>query len=133
MKFSNLWLVVRKLLLFSHGQASVERGFSLNKHLMVENQQKDNLIGRRIIKDAINYAGGRNNIDVTDKKMVKFVRLSYSRYMNHLLQHKEKEQQEKVSAKRKLEEEAAANIKQKKIRLEVDIAGLEASVKFYAE
>ena len=65
-EWPTLWSMVRKLLLLSHGQASVERGFSINKHLIVENQQQDNLIGRRLVKDAINHAGGRHNIDVHD-------------------------------------------------------------------
>jgi len=40
-------------LLLSHGQASVERGFSVNKELVVENQSEQTLAARRIIKDHI--------------------------------------------------------------------------------
>ena len=36
-KYSVLWTFAKKLLLLSHGQASVERGFSLNKEIMVDN------------------------------------------------------------------------------------------------
>jgi len=32
------WPVVQKLLVLSHGQATVERGFSINKEVVVENQ-----------------------------------------------------------------------------------------------
>ena len=37
------------LLLLSHGQASVERGFSVNKEVMVQNLAEQSLISQRII------------------------------------------------------------------------------------
>ena len=36
-EMEDLWLVVQKLLLLSHGQASIERGFSVNKETLKEN------------------------------------------------------------------------------------------------
>ena len=34
--FPELWDVMRMLLVLSHGQASVERGFSINRYVLVE-------------------------------------------------------------------------------------------------
>ncbi|KAK0143227.1 hypothetical protein N1851_018653 [Merluccius polli] len=42
--FSRLWDVVKVVLVLSHGQASVERGFSINKELIVENQKELSLV-----------------------------------------------------------------------------------------
>lgn len=56
--YQKLWSVVRKLLLLSHGQACVERGFSENKQLCVENQGENSLIARRLVKDFIRSSGG---------------------------------------------------------------------------
>ena len=39
------------MLCLSHGQASVDRGFSVNNNLLVENMHEDNLIAQRIIHD----------------------------------------------------------------------------------
>ena len=39
-EFSKLWSVLRKLLLLSQGQASVERGFSVDLQVEVENRVK---------------------------------------------------------------------------------------------
>ena len=39
------------LLILSHGQAQVERGFSTNTKLLVENQSKESLIAQRSIHD----------------------------------------------------------------------------------
>ena len=36
-EFVDLWRVVRQLLLLTHGQASIERGFSDNKQMKVDN------------------------------------------------------------------------------------------------
>ena len=39
------------LLIRYHGQAQVERGFSVNSQLLVENLNNDSLIAQRIISD----------------------------------------------------------------------------------
>ena len=41
------WSVCELALLLSHGQASIERGFSVNKELVVENQSEQTLAARR--------------------------------------------------------------------------------------
>lgn len=46
---------IRMVLCLSHGQASVERGFSLNKDLLVENQKEESLIAQRLCKDYLHY------------------------------------------------------------------------------
>jgi len=47
------WPVVAMALLLLHGQATVERSFSINKELFVDNQQAQSLVARRVIKDHI--------------------------------------------------------------------------------
>ena len=42
-RFSDLWVIVEKLLLFLHGQASVKRGFSINKNLEETNLKAESL------------------------------------------------------------------------------------------
>ena len=46
------------LLLLSHGQASVERGFFVNKEIATSNLMEHNLIARRVIKDHVQNVGG---------------------------------------------------------------------------
>lgn len=64
-----LWNLIKTLLLLSHGQASVERGFSQNKEIMVDNMSEPTLRSLRAISDAITHAGGVTNIKV-DKQML---------------------------------------------------------------
>ena len=47
--YPKAWSVCGLALLLSHGQASVERGFSVNKELVVENQSEQTLSAKRII------------------------------------------------------------------------------------
>ena len=46
--YQSLWEAVADLLVLSHGQASVERGFSVNKQLEVENLQERSFISQRL-------------------------------------------------------------------------------------
>ena len=46
------------LLILSHGQASVERGFSFNKNIERENMTEGTFVAQRIIKDRLIAAGG---------------------------------------------------------------------------
>ena len=50
-EYEALWEVFKLLLILSHGQASVERGFSVNRQIMVENMKEHSFIGQRLIQD----------------------------------------------------------------------------------
>ena len=53
------------LLLLSHGQASVERGFSVNRELEVVNLQKGTYVAQRLICDHIRSVGGLMNVVIS--------------------------------------------------------------------
>ena len=53
-----LFDIVKVLLVLSHGQASVERGFSVNKEIEVENLHEHSLVAQRIICDHLRAVGG---------------------------------------------------------------------------
>ena len=52
-EYEQIWCVFKLLLCLSHGQASVERGFSVNSNLLVENMHEDSLIAQRIVHDHV--------------------------------------------------------------------------------
>lgn len=62
---SNLLPVMKILLLLSHGQASVERSFSVNKEVSEQNMSEQTLVAHRMIKDHICSVGGLKNVIVT--------------------------------------------------------------------
>jgi len=49
--YSKLWNVVRMLRVLSHGQAAVERGFSINKQAEDVHLQAETFIAKRIVCD----------------------------------------------------------------------------------
>lgn len=61
-EFHHLWEALRLVLIFSHGQASSERGFSFNKEMMVENLKENSLIAQRVIHDHVRFIGGLQNV-----------------------------------------------------------------------
>ena len=43
-KFDVLWSVCKMIMIFSHGQISIERGFSVNKEILQENLKEKTLV-----------------------------------------------------------------------------------------
>ncbi|XP_054720875.1 LOW QUALITY PROTEIN: uncharacterized protein LOC129230498 [Uloborus diversus] len=78
-----LWGVIKRLLLFSHGQASVERGFSINKKIETENMKEETYVAKRLVKDALALSGGAKNFEVTKeiKIAVRGARQKYRQYL----------------------------------------------------
>ncbi|CAG5123146.1 unnamed protein product [Candidula unifasciata] len=91
-EFQNVWSVVQMLLMLSHGQATVERGFSVNKEMEEYNMAERTLISRRVIVDHIRNQGGVDNIEITPK-MLTSASSAHSRYMLYLDSQKEKTEQ----------------------------------------
>ena len=68
-KYCDLWQVAKLILILSHGQASVERGFSVNKQLTVENKKENTYSAQRLVYDAVKQAGGAKHVHI-GKKMI---------------------------------------------------------------
>ena len=67
--FEKLWRLRPMLLLLSHGQASVERGFSVNRQIEVENMKDETYVARRHICDHVRAVGGIENV-IVDKSLL---------------------------------------------------------------
>jgi len=61
--YSNLWSIVRILLLLSHGQATVEKGFSVNKEVKAQNMAEETFTAQHLVCDHVNAAGSLMNVD----------------------------------------------------------------------
>ncbi|KAK5900192.1 hypothetical protein CesoFtcFv8_009591 [Champsocephalus esox] len=98
--FSKVWHVVKMLLVLSHGQASVERRFSINKELIVENQKEASLVAQRLIVGHIRSVGGVTNVQLT-KELLISVSGARQRYHSYLDDQKRANAKEKGVQKRK--------------------------------
>ena len=82
-EYMDLWKVVRILLVVSHGQASVERGFSINKYASTANQSEESLVARRVVRDHIKYIGEFSDFSVTNE-LIADMRAASKKYKAHL-------------------------------------------------
>jgi hypothetical protein len=97
-----LWSCVKSLLLLSHGQATVERGFSVNKEVEVDNLEEDSFVAKRIICDHISSVGGLQNIDPSNKQLLLAAVSARQKYLTYLEDEKKKKVTCGVGQKEKL-------------------------------
>ena len=64
-----LWAVVKKIIILSHGQASVERGFSINSQLLVEHLKEESVLAQRIAFDSISLSGDICSVPITNSML----------------------------------------------------------------
>ena len=113
-EFSELWAVVQILLLLSHGQATVERGFSVNKNVTTENLSKESLIAQRLIIDNIRRVGGPHKIVIT-KGLLAFASSARQKYWQYLDDKKQEAIQLEKSSKRKLAFDEVEQLRKKDV------------------
>ena len=127
-QYEKLWMLKKKLLILSHGQATVERGFSINSHVAVENLKEESLVAQRIVHDAITTAGGGVCQMPVTKSMLSYAQGARQRYMAYLEAEKEivlkQNIEQSFNSKQKHECEEAEKMEAKKRRLNQDIAAL---------
>ena len=131
-QLKNLWIIMKLLMCLSHGQADVERGFSVNKEVEVENQKERTLVARRIIVDHIRTAGGVMNVGIT-KEMLSHAKQARQRYRTFLEEEKKKRMNELKGEKRKLLEDEIDSMKKRKVQLEKDACFLHKEADSSAE
>lgn len=100
------------ILTLSHGNASVARGFSVNKECIVQNLHEESLVALRKVCEGVRAAGGIDEFEITTQ-MIHATRNSHARYTEYLAKKKEETQEKlrtekdkKQVAKKKAELEA---------------------------
>ncbi|XP_053347667.1 uncharacterized protein LOC128518536 [Clarias gariepinus] len=112
-RYDELWGFCKKLLLLSHGQATVERGFSINKEVETCNMQEETMVTHRLVCDYVNICGGLLNVPIS-KELLASAASARSRYRMHLDQQKAKKITDVQAQKRKSLEENIEHLKKKK-------------------
>lgn len=107
---SSLIELIKIVFILSHGNAAVERGFSVNSECIVENQIEKSLVAQRQVYDAVLEVGGMENfniVDHIDNKMINAFKNSswlYKEYLEKQKKEKENSDLQKLAAdKKKLE------------------------------
>ena len=92
--------------ILSHGNSTLERGFSINKQILEAHGYTiylETLEALRLVKDELNQVGDVFNFDITCS-LLDEVKLSCSRYETDRIERKALEEKELVPKKRELEE-----------------------------
>ena len=102
-KYKVFWKVCNIIFVLSHGQGAVERGFSINKELLVENLQEKSLVSQRVVFDHISS----NKININEYEhpscLLKSCKLSNCRY-NAALEETKKQENWYGSQKTKIDQ-----------------------------
>ena len=98
--FPRLWEVMRMLLILSHGQATVEKGFSINRQVMVENMKERSFIAQRTIHDHLLHSGGLGAL-VIDKPLLSAAASGRRKYAEYLEQQRADKAKSAKGVKRK--------------------------------
>ena len=130
--FKNCWKIFKLVFTLSHGQASIERGFSINKEMLVENLHEESIVCRRMVYDHVNSTGNSiTEIPITSD-MLKSCKLAYSRYAAALKEKKERSDVDIKSRKRKMKMDEIAQVKEKKKAVESCIESLNIDIEKYS-
>ena len=80
-QYKSMWKVFIFLFTLSHGQSQVERGFSINKEIVIENLHSSSLSAQRIVYDYLK-ASEKNihDIEITNK-MLTSCKSAHLRYL----------------------------------------------------
>ena len=120
-KFKCCWEVFKLIFIPSHGQASLERGFFVNKELLISQEIVNNHIC---------------DLSVTDvpfsSDLLKSCKLSHSRYTSALELKKSDEIENEKSRKRRIQMDEVADVKEKKSTVESCIESMEISIEKFS-
>lgn len=94
----NLKEVVKMFSTLSNGNATLERGFSVIEHILVENLKKDSLIAQLVVYDVTMDAGKLEEYDIPKSLVLPMIN-AHSRYKESESNRKNKvSEQEKAKA-----------------------------------
>ena len=130
--FGRLWEVVKLLLILSHGQASVERGFSINKGLLVDNLSENSICAQRLVFDYVQSCGGLLNVPIT-REVILAAQSGRMKYTQYLEEKKKGQIESEATRKRKLCLDEIRQLESKRSCLEQDIHSLCTSADSLAE
>jgi len=134
--FSKLWQVVKQVLVLFHGQASVERGFSVNKEVKeveAENFDTSTVAAKRLICNHMRAIGGLMNVDIHNKQHHISCSTARQRYFTYLADQKKMKKDEGKSRKRKAIADEVDDLKSKKQKLQLGKDSLTAAADDFAD
>lgn len=127
-----LWGFVKKLLILSHGQATVERGFSINKEVETWNMDEETVVAQRLICDHVRVYGAVTQVPLT-KELLNYCATARTRYRMYLDEEKRKKTKDEQMTKRKIAEDELEVLRKKRRTVHSVCETLEKDADSFAE
>jgi len=112
-KFESLSMVCILMFCLSHGQSSIERGFSINKEFISDNQSESSFISLRMVHDHLK-----------SKNVTSSVRSARTRYDQARIDDSTKKNESAANLKRKIISNELEEVNKKKLRLKESVEEL---------
>ena len=97
MKNQQLWITMQLILTLSHGKATVERGFSVNKEVLAPNLQETSLVAMRLVHSSMQAAKCKEADFVVNDVLLSSCAHARNRYQMYLMERKaEQERTERI-------------------------------------
>jgi len=123
-KFESLSMVCILIFCLSHGQSSIERGFSINKEFISDNQSESSLISLRMVHDHLKSKNVTSKDVVISGDMIKSVRSARTRYDQARIDDSTKKNESAANLKRKIISNELEEVNKKKLRLKESVEEL---------
>lgn len=125
--FKRLWALLKCVLVLSHGQAGVERGFSVNSQIMDHNLKEKSIVAQRTIHDHIKTCGGVLKVQI-DNDLRSAAKNSSKMFKRELSEQKKRKDQEELDNANKAVNDDILQLKSKRNRLLNDAEAMKKSV-----
>ena len=105
--------ILKSVLVLSHGQASIERGFNVNKTILTVNMNEKSVVARKIIDQM-----RKNNLDPASititKKLIMSVKAAHQRYQDTTEEEKKNEKEKEQNDQLKILNTEIRDVEKKK-------------------
>ena len=113
-----LWITMQLILTVSHGQATVERGFSVNKEVLAPNLQETSLVAMKLVHSLTQVAKCKVGDFVVNDALLSSCAHARNRYQMYLMERKAEQERTEKGQKRKALMEELTSAKKAKEDLE---------------
>lgn len=120
-EYKELWEVFKLILVLSHGQAPVERSFSVNDDIQSTNMKQQTLCAIKMVHDALKSQDIKlHQYDITDK-MLQYCSQARAKYNHYILSSQEEKKKEAEKRKRGDDEEKYQDAKKRLKMMEDEV------------
>ena len=96
-----LWIIMQLILTLPHGQATVERGFSVNKEVLAPNLQETSLVAMRLVHSSMQATKCKVADFVVNDALLSSCAHARNRYQMYLVERKAEQERTEKGQKRK--------------------------------